>query len=94
VDQRKNVGQDGLPEKPDWLKFYEDKADPITHKVNWGFFYNGIGDSRRAIDYLESAYSESPDAPRLVFELTYAYNALGRPEDATRVSKNEFAKKP
>ena len=35
----------GLPEKPDWLKFYEDKADPVTHKVNWGFFYNSIGDS-------------------------------------------------
>jgi hypothetical protein len=28
----------GLPEKPDWLKFYEDKADPITHKVRWGSF--------------------------------------------------------
>ena len=83
-----------LPEKPDWLKFYEDKADPITHKVSWGFFYNAIGDSRRAIDYLEPAYSEKPDAPRVVFELTYAYNALGRPEDAIRVSKSEFAKNP
>lgn len=84
----------GLPEKPDWLKFYEDKADPITHKVNWGFFYNSIGDSRRALDYLESAYKERPDAPRVVFELTYAYNATGRPQDAIRVAKGEFAKTP
>lgn len=83
-----------LPQKPDWLKYYRDEADPITHKVNWGFFYNGIGDSRRAIDYLEAAYSEKPDAPRVVFELAYAYNALGRPEDAIRVSKDEFRKKP
>jgi len=84
----------GLPEKPDWLKFYEDKADPITHKVSWGSFYNGIGDSRRAIDHLESAYRERPDAPKLVFELVYAYNALERPEDAIRLSKSEFAKNP
>ncbi|HWW15940.1 MAG TPA: hypothetical protein VN310_14865 [Candidatus Dormibacteraeota bacterium] len=84
----------GLTEKPDWLKFYEDKADPITHKVSWGSFYNGIGDSRRAIDYLESAYRERPDAPKLVFELVYAYNALERPEDAIRLSKSEFAKNP
>ena len=84
----------GLPEKPDWLKFYEDKADPITHDINWGSYYNIIGDSRRAADYLESAYKERPDAPKLVFELAYAYNALGRPEDAIRVSKGEFAKNP
>jgi tetratricopeptide (TPR) repeat protein len=84
----------GLPEKPDWLKFYEDKADPVIHKISWGFFYNAIGDSRRAIDFLEPAYSERPDAPRVVFELAYAYNAIGRPADAIRVSKSEFARNP
>jgi tetratricopeptide (TPR) repeat protein len=84
----------GLPERPDWLKFYEDDADPITHKVKWGFFYNSIGDSRRALDYLEPADKERPDAPRVVFELTYAYNATGRPEDAIRVAKSEFTKNP
>src|SRR5665213_366319 len=83
-----------LPEKPDWLKFYEDKADTVTHKVRWGFFYNDIGDSRRAIDYLESAYKQNPNAPRLVFELTYAYNAVGRPGDAIRISREEFARNP
>lgn len=83
-----------LPGKPDWLKFYEDAADPITHMVNWGFFYNSIGDSRRALDYLESAYKDRPDAPRVVFELTYAYNATGQPEDAVRVAKSEFTKNP
>lgn len=88
------LAQLGLPEKPDWLKFYEDKADSVTHRVNWGSFYNGIGDSRRAVEYLEPAYKERPKAPKLVFELTYAYNALGRPEDAIRVSKGEFAKNP
>jgi tetratricopeptide (TPR) repeat protein len=88
------VAQLGLPEKPEWLSSYEDKADSATHKVNWGSFYNGIGDSRRAINYLESAYKERPNAPKLVFELAYAYNALGRPEDAIRVSKSEFARNP
>jgi tetratricopeptide (TPR) repeat protein len=53
-----------------------------------------MGDSRRAIEYLESAYREKSDAPKVVFELAYAYNALGRPEDAIRVSKDEFQKKP
>lgn len=88
------LAQLGLPEKPEWMKSYEDNADPVTHKVNWGSFYNGIGDSWRALDYLESAYKERPDTPKLVFELAYAYNALGRPKDAIRVSKAEFAKNP
>jgi tetratricopeptide (TPR) repeat protein len=88
------LAQLALTEKPDWLKFYEDKADPVTHKISWGFFYNAIGDSQRAIDYLEPAYSEKPDAPRVVFELTYAYNAVGRAEDAIRVSKSGLVRNP
>src|SRR5271157_3091373 len=88
------IAQLKLPEKPDWLEYYEDKADPVTHKVSWGFFYNAIGDSRRALNYLESAYSENPNAPRVVIELAYAYNELGRPGDTLRVVKSEFAKKP
>ena len=88
------LAQLGLPEKPDWLKFYEDKADPVIHKTRWGFFYNAIGDSRRAIDYLEPAYRERPDALGVIFELTFAYNAIGRPEEAIRVSKKAFAKDP
>lgn len=90
----RGLAQLGLPEKPDWLDLYEDKADSVTHKVNWGSFYNGIGDSRRAIGFLEPAYKERPDSPKLLFELVYAYNALGRSEDAIRASKNEFAKNP
>jgi tetratricopeptide (TPR) repeat protein len=90
----RGLSQLDLPEKPDWLKSYEDRADPITHKVNWGSIYNGIGDSRRALDFLEAAYREKPDAPKVVFELAYAYNALQRPEDAIRVSKDEFRKNP
>jgi tetratricopeptide (TPR) repeat protein len=83
-----------LPQAPDWLKYYEDKADPVTHKVSWGFFYNSIGDSQRALGFLEPAYKERPDAPRVIFELTYAYNATERPEDAIRVAKSDFAKNP
>jgi tetratricopeptide (TPR) repeat protein len=88
------VSQLKLPEKPDWLKGYEDKSDPVTHKANWGSFYNGMGDSERALTYLEPAYREKPDDHKVVFELAYAYNALGRPEDAIRVAKSEFTKKP
>jgi tetratricopeptide (TPR) repeat protein len=83
-----------LPQAPDWLRYYEDKADPVTHKVNWGYFYNSIGDSQRALGFLEAAFKEQPNAPRVVFELTYAYNAVGRPEDAIRVAKSDFAKNP
>jgi tetratricopeptide (TPR) repeat protein len=83
-----------LPQRPDWMKYYNDEADPVAHKVSWGFFYNDIGDAKRAIGFLESAYKERPDAPRVVFELTYAYNATERPQDAIRVAKNEFAKNP
>jgi tetratricopeptide (TPR) repeat protein len=88
------IAQLQLPEQPDCLNFYKDKADPVTHKVNWGYFYNGIGDSQRALGFLEPAYKERPDAPRAAFELTYAYNATGNPEDAIRVAKAAFDKSP
>lgn len=88
------LAQLGLPEKPEWLHSYEDKRDSVTHEVAWGFFYNDVGDSRRALEFLEPAYKERPDAKGLVFELTYAYNAVGRPQDAIRVSQAEFAKNP
>jgi tetratricopeptide (TPR) repeat protein len=88
------LAQLDLPQKPDLLKYNEDKSDPVTHKINWGFFYNSIGDSQRAAGFLEPAYKEQPEAKRAAFELTYAYNATGRPEDAIRVAKSEFAENP
>jgi len=88
------ITQLGLPEKPDWLKSYEDKSDPLIHKANWGSFYNGMGDSRRALEYLEPAYKEKPDNHKVVFELAYAYNALERPADAIQVAKGEWIKSP
>jgi hypothetical protein len=36
----------GLPEKPEWMMFYEDKSDAVTRKVNRGRAYNSIGDLR------------------------------------------------
>jgi tetratricopeptide (TPR) repeat protein len=83
-----------IPDPPEWLKFYEDSSDPITHKVRWGFQYNQLGDSAKALTYLEPAYKEKPQADGLEFELAYAYNALGKTERAISVLKPAILRNP
>ncbi len=88
------ISQLGLEELPAFVRFYTDTSDPVTHRVRWGSHLNHVGDSRRALTYLEPAYAEKPDANGLAFELAYAYNALGRNADALDVLKKAVARDP
>lgn len=84
----------GLPERPEWMKFYEDKSDAVTRKVHRGRAYNLIGDSERALAYLEPTYKEKPQAQWLAFELAYAYNALKRFDQTITVLTSEVERNP
>lgn len=75
----------GLEKVPSWLDIYKDGSDPVTHKVRWGFQYNHMGASDRALEYLESAWKAKPDAKGLAFELAFAYNATKRYDQALGV---------
>jgi len=88
------IAQLGLEEFPAIIRGYADTSDPITHRVLWGRHLNHVGDSRRALEYLEPAYAEKPDAKGLEFELAYAYNALERPRDALAVLEKAVARSP
>jgi len=79
---RDALAQLGLSDTPEWISHYEDKSSSAVHAVNWGRLYNGFGDSARALSYLEPVFREQPQARGLIFELAYAYNALGRFGDA------------
>jgi len=77
----------GLPERPDWLKIYDDGANSIEHRVRQGYWYNDFDASDKALPPLESAYREKPQAGGLAFELGFAYNVLGRFDEAVQVLK-------
>jgi len=81
------VQQLGLPESPAWLKSYDDGKNSVDHRIRVGYWTNHLGDPTEALNYLESAYKESPATPGLAFEISYAYNALGRYENAIQVLK-------
>lgn len=84
----------GLSDPPDWLVYYKDKATPAGHGINWGRAYNHIGACEKALTYLEPAYRDDPDDEKLLFELSYAYNALQRLDDSRRVLEQAVQKHP
>jgi len=88
------IEQLGLPETPDWLEYYADRSDSITHRVRWGSHYNHVAACQRALTYLEPVYQEKPDAEGIEFELAYAYNELNRPAEAITVLKQGMARHP
>jgi tetratricopeptide (TPR) repeat protein len=84
----------GLPDKPEWMKFYDDGSNSVHHRVRLGFWYNHLGDSESALPPLESAYKEQPAAEGLEFELSYAYNALKRYDKAIQVLAEAVRRDP
>lgn len=75
----------GEPSVPDWLDLYKNNIGSTTHKIQWGYAYNHIGAYEKALAYLEPAYPLAAKNNKLIFELSYAYNALRRTADAERI---------
>lgn len=71
-----------LPQSPKWLKEYKKSENEIQYLVNFGYYYNHVGGSEYAIKPLLEAYEKDPKTPGLLFELTYAHNAVQKYEKA------------
>ncbi len=73
-----------LEQEPAWLQIYKIK-DPVKHDICSGEKLNGLDMCDEALPILEKVYKQSPHAPGVEFELTYAYNALKQYDNAIRV---------
>jgi len=80
----------GLATVPYWLKNYL-ISDTLVHDIAYGRNLNAINECEVALRYLEKSYKRSPHADGLEFELSFAYNALHRYDEAIKVL--EFALK-
>jgi tetratricopeptide (TPR) repeat protein len=76
-----------LPEKPQWLKLYDDEIKTAEDLVLLGYHYNKVNKSNVAIPYLIKAYKINPKAKNLVFELAFAYNSMGNYKNAITILK-------
>ncbi|HEX8561629.1 MAG TPA: tetratricopeptide repeat protein [Flavobacterium sp.] len=74
----------GVPSEPDWLVNYRHESE-LADATATGSSLNHIGASEDALFYLEPAYQKEPHYKGLEFEIAYAYNALGRYDDAVNV---------
>jgi tetratricopeptide (TPR) repeat protein len=82
----------GLPETPDWLKFYKENEGSAEYLTKIGYFYNDVGASHNAIEPLEKAYSIDSTKNDLIFELVYAYNATQEFQKAIQITENTINK--
>ncbi len=83
-----------IPEKPEWLKFYETKSDSLKHWLAWGTYLNANNESKRALNYLEKIYAVNSSYKGLPFELSYSYNALGNFEKAIPILEKVLQSEP
>jgi tetratricopeptide (TPR) repeat protein len=72
---------------PDWLSIYKTYRDTARRLQRWGYMYNDWGMSEKALEYLEPGYNRYPDYKGMAVELSFAYNALEKFEQAIPVLK-------
>ncbi len=80
--------------EPDWVKTYYNYTDTLAHNYRWGWIYNDINDSQTALTYLEKVYKVNPHYPGVEFEMTFAYNALGKFNDAIKLLEPAISNDP
>lgn len=85
-----------VPAEPAWLAIYQPVANRNTdaYKITHGRFLNAAKVPAKALTYLEPVYKTNPHAPGLEFELSYAYNVLGRYAEAEALLKSAIEKAP
>lgn len=74
-----------LVAEPDWLQHYADASPEGEHLTAWGRHYNRIGASAQALMFLEKAHTSGVTTEALLVELSIAYYALDRLDDAKRI---------
>lgn len=81
-----------LPDKPLWLKLLDERQKTAEELVLLGYHYNKVRRSDLAAPILETAFSMNPAAKNLIFELSFAYNAIGAYDKAIALLENELKK--
>ena len=82
---------------PDWLAVYHPATldrNSNAYKIAHGRFLNSVKVPAKALQYLEPVYKTDPHATGLEYELSYAYNLLGRNAEAQAVLKSAIANAP
>lgn len=82
---------------PEWLAIYHPATlnrDAAAYKITRGRFLNALRECAKALEFLEPVYKTDPHAIGLEYELSYAYNVLGRSADAITILKGAIAATP
>lgn len=79
---------------PQWLAAYKMDENSIERLYNWGYMYNGWGECRKALTYLEKAATINPNYNGLQTELAYSYNALEEYDKAVEALMKALVKAP
>lgn len=83
-----------IEEYPDWLKFYKTDTGTVKRLYSWGYMYNGWGECKKALSFLEKAKTLEPEYKGLNVELAYSYNCLSRYDKAEKVLELDVIKYP
>lgn len=81
-----------LPERPFWLQLQDQGNETATRLVLYGYHYNKVNRSQVALPLLEKAFLIDPATKNLLFELAFAYNAMGYYEKAIALLEKELPK--
>ncbi|MEM8886763.1 MAG: hypothetical protein AAGD28_02175, partial [Bacteroidota bacterium] len=84
----------GLPQVPDWLKFYKEDEGKVSYLKDIGWHYNHMGGCEQALIPLLAAYEKEPHYKGLEFEIGFAYNALERFEEAKTILEKAYDHDP
>lgn len=80
--------------KPKWLEVYKTDENSIERLYKWGYMYNGWGECKKALTFLEKAETIDPNFEGLQTELAYSYNAIEQYDKAETALLKTLAKSP
>ncbi len=83
-----------LPNIPEWLSTYKEGSNKVSYLKNEGYHFNHVGASHLALEPLLKAYEVEPHFEGLEFELSFAYNALGKFEKAIPILEKAIENNP
>lgn len=84
----------GLPQVPDWLKYYQEDAGKVSYLKDIGWHYNHMGACEQALKPLLEAYEKEAHYKGLEFEIGFAYNALERFPEAQTILEKAYEHDP
>ncbi|MBK0377751.1 tetratricopeptide repeat protein [Mucilaginibacter segetis] len=80
--------------QPEWVKNYYNYTDTVAHNYRWGWIYNDLNESGKALTYLLPANQAKPHMSNIEFEIAFAYNVLKRYNDAVILLEDAIKNNP